>query len=62
MPRYNHDMMHCSQERCTKKEQCYRYWLGQHMVESGFQYGSFYNPSPDFDLTDCSAFLDIKRW
>ena len=26
-PRYQHDMMHCSQERCEKKKQCYRYCL-----------------------------------
>ena len=29
MPYYNHDMLHCNQEDCKKKDKCYRYWLGQ---------------------------------
>lgn len=27
-PRYQHDMMHCSQERCKKKKRCY------HVIEA----------------------------
>ena len=41
---YNHDMMHCSQEQCQKKDQCYRYWLGQELKNTDFQYASFYYP------------------
>lgn len=44
MPHYNHDMLHCSQEQCEKKDQCYRYWLGKEGVNHGFQYASFYHP------------------
>lgn len=30
MTQYNKDMMHCNENQCKKKDQCYRYWLGQH--------------------------------
>ena len=41
---YNHDMMHCSQDTCSKKDTCYRYWLGQEGKNSGYRYASFYHP------------------
>ena len=44
MPIYNHDMMHCHQEQCKKKDQCYRYWLGQEIKNTDFQYASCYHP------------------
>ena len=44
MPYYNHDMMHCSQEQCKMKDQCYRYWLGQEIKNQDCQYASFYHP------------------
>lgn len=44
MPRYQHDMMHCSQDQCKKKDQCYRYWLGQEITNNGFRYASYYYP------------------
>ena len=44
MPQYNHDMLHCSQEQCKLKDQCYRYWLSQNFKGQGFQYASFYHP------------------
>ena len=62
MPRYNHDMMHCSQEQCDKKDQCYRYWLGQNLIENGFRYASFYYPEPNKDLRNCIYYLNKKDW
>ena len=44
MIQYNHDMLHCSQEQCEKKYQCYRYWLGQEIKKMDYQYASFYQP------------------
>ena len=44
MPHYNRDMMHCSQEQCKLKDQCYRYWLGQEIKNQDCQYASFYHP------------------
>lgn len=41
---YQHDMMHCSQDECAKKDQCYRYWLGQELKNSGWTAASFYYP------------------
>ena len=37
-------MMHCSQEQCKLKDQCYRYWLGQEIKNTDCQYASFYHP------------------
>ena len=44
MPIYNHDMMHCHQEQCKKKDQCYRYWLEKEIKNSGWTTASFYYP------------------
>lgn len=44
MPHYNHDMMHCVQDKCKKKDLCYRYWLGQEIKNTDFQYASFFYP------------------
>ena len=41
---YNHDMLHCSQHTCNKRDTCYRYWLGQELKNSGYMYASFYYP------------------
>lgn len=58
MPSYNGDMMHCRQEHCEKKEQCYRYWLGQHAI--GIV--SMYRLSAFDNAVECEFFLDIKEW
>lgn len=59
MPTYQHDMMHCSQKECKKKKDCYRYWLGENIKHSGFQYASFYYPeNPVID--GCEYYLKIK--
>ena len=44
MLHYQHDMMHCAQEQCKKKDQCYRFWLGQNEKYSAEPYASFYHP------------------
>ena len=44
MPQYFHDMTHCSQDKCKKKDQCYRYWLGQEIRNTDYQYASFFYP------------------
>ena len=53
-PHYQHDMMHCSQEQCPKKDKCYRYWLGQHA--SGLV--SMYRPTTV--NPDCKFFIEMK--
>ena len=56
MPQYNRDMMHCHQEQCRKKDQCYRYWLGQEIKNTDYQYATFYNPEKP--VTDgCTYFV-----
>lgn len=56
MPKYCRDMMHCHQEQCKKKDQCYRYWLGQEIKNTDYQYASFYHPEEP--VTDgCSYFI-----
>lgn len=57
MPTYNHDMMHCSQERCPKKDKCYRYWLYQQPVD---ELVSVYRPEKVDE--NCEFYLDIKDW
>jgi len=41
---YNHDMMHCSQHTCSKKDTCYRYWLGQEFKNRDYLFASFFHP------------------
>ena len=56
MPIYQHDMMHCHQEQCKKKDQCYRYWLGKEIKNSGWTTASFYHPEKP--VTDgCKYFI-----
>ena len=61
MPYYQHDMMHCNQSRCEKKDQCYRYWLAQEIKNTEYQYASAYAPDPEEELGDkCELFLDLE--
>ena len=63
MPKYYHDYMHCSQDKCPRKDQCWRYWLGQEFKKHSWQYASFYLPLPiDDDLSDCVYFIDKKEY
>ena len=58
---YFHDMMHCSQNTCKKKDKCYRYWLGKELKNTDYRYASFYYPEEA--VTDgCEHFLNIKEW
>ena len=61
MPQYNHDMLHCSQEQCSKKDQCYRYWLGQNFKGHGFQYASFFYPEKPV-TEGCEFFINVNYW
>ena len=54
---YNHDMMHCSQDSCKKKDKCYRYWLGKNLKYSGWRYASFYYPNEQVD-DGCEYFIE----
>lgn len=63
MATYFHDFAHCSQERCTKKDKCYRYWLGKEIRNTQHRLASYYCPSPKKILGDkCDMFLDIKNY
>jgi len=57
MPQYQHDMLHCHQEQCKKKDQCYRYWLSQNFEGHGWRTASFYHPEKP--VTDgCTYYID----
>ena len=57
MPQYFHDYMHCHQEQCSKKDQCYRYWLGLEVKNQDYQYASFFYPEEP--ITDgCKYFIN----
>jgi len=56
MPYYNRDMMHCSQEQCKLKDQCYRYWLGQNARGTA----TFYHPEKP--VTDGCEFFINKEY
>ena len=59
MPQYFHDYMHCAQDQCKKKDQCYRYWLGQEIKNTDYPYATFYNPEkPVADW--CTYFINKK--
>lgn len=61
MPIYTHDMMHCSQRTCTKKDSCYRYWLGQEYNNHGWDFASFYYPQKPVK-NGCDNYLNIKDY
>lgn len=57
MPQYCHDYTHCHQEQCKLKDQCYRYWLGQEIKNSGWTTASFYYPEKP--VTDgCTYYIN----
>ena len=56
MPIYQNNMMHCSQDKCKKKDQCYRYWLGQNARGTA----TFYNPKEP--VTDVCEFFIKKEY
>jgi len=57
MPQYNGDMMHCAQDQCKKKDQCYRYWLWQNAKYSAAPYVTLYQPEKP--VTDgCVYFIN----
>ena len=57
MPYYIEDMMHCQQRKCNKREECYRYWLGQHAKGLVTMY------MPKEEVTNgCDYYLDIKDY
>jgi hypothetical protein len=55
-------MMHCSQEDCKLKDTCYRYWLGQELKNTEYQYASFYLPKDKEDIENCKYFEDLKSY
>ena len=57
MPHYNSDYMHCCASSCKRKDECWRYWLGQQKV-SGFVLMYF----PDEPVVECEHFLNIKDY
>lgn len=57
MPHYQQNMMHCSQEQCKKKDQCYRYWLGKEIKIIDYQYASFFHPEKPV-TEGCSYFIN----
>jgi hypothetical protein len=59
---YQHDMMHCSQEQCPKKNKCYRYWLALNAASHGFTTYSAYLPDEHDVLANCRYYLNIKDY
>ena len=58
---YNHDMTHCSQKECVKRNECYRYWLGTEMKKQGFKFASWFCPKQTI-IDGCKYFLNIKDY
>ena len=56
MPHYQNDLMHCSQGMCSKRKDCYRYWLGQNMKANGYEQASFHYPEQPV-LDGCEFFI-----
>lgn len=61
MPSYQHDMMHCSQEECKLKDNCYRYWLGQELKNTEYLYTSFFMPQNKEDIKNCRYYESLKE-
>ena len=61
MTDYQHDMMHCNQGSCPKKDSCYRYWLGQEIKNTDWVYASYYNPVEGTDLSLCNYYVKNDR-
>lgn len=59
---YQHDMMHCSQDQCQRKDQCYRYWLGKEIKNAGYQYASFFYPQKPITDNKCKYFINKKNY
>ena len=55
---YNADYMHCSQERCPKHDNCWRFELGK--MCKGI--ASFYMPDKDKDLSKFDYFINKKKY
>lgn len=66
MPHYHHDLLHCFQEQCKLKDQCYRFWLGKEIRNTDFQYAYFYSPNlmppKEEELDNCEYFIDLKDY
>lgn len=60
MPHYQNDMMHCYQDSCKKKDQCYRFWLGENIKYSGWKCASFFNS--DKPITNGCEFYIKKEY
>jgi hypothetical protein len=61
MPTYNHDMFHCAQHACVKKNKCYRYWLHKYFKKSGLIIADYYHPELPI-MDGCEHFLDKKDY
>lgn len=59
MPYYNSDIMHCRNDKCSNKEKCYRYWLGQ---RAKYYSGLVTMYKLDKKVDKCEYFADIKDW
>lgn len=53
---YNHDMLHFSQSTCSKKDTCYRYWLGQEVKNRDYMFASFFHPEKQV-LEGCKYYI-----
>ena len=55
---YFEDYMHCSQDRCPRHEECWRYYLGKRCKGVA----SYYMPKEDEDLSKCEYFIDKENF
>ena len=61
MPTYNHDMLHCAQYTCAKKDKCYRYWLHKYLKKSAWITADYYHPELPITV-GCKHFLNKKDY
>lgn len=55
---YFGDYMHCSQDRCPRHEECWRYELGKMCKGTVW----LYTPDKDEDLSECECFINKENY
>lgn len=58
----NHDITHCTNEKCKDKEKCYRFLAYQEIKERHIEglYSMFRPQEPPTDKTGCEYFTSIE--
>lgn len=58
---YNHDMTHCVHTECSKKKECYRFWLGKEFKNQNFKFAKWLLPKQKI-IDGCNYYLNINDY